>query len=138
MSDIFEAASRKRIRFQSPNGLLTVEDLWRLPLKGNPSQANLDDITKQVFDHLESLGTTRSFVDDVETTTSVDAENSQIAFDILKRVIEVKKAEAAELTRKRDQKELEQRLLQIKHNRANASLENLSDEDLDKMLASCK
>ena len=34
MTQIFKTASRKKLRFVSPQGLLNVEDLWDLPLTG--------------------------------------------------------------------------------------------------------
>ena len=44
MSEIFMKATQKKLRFDSTQGLLTVEDLWDLPLTGTNKKANLDDI----------------------------------------------------------------------------------------------
>lgn len=42
MNEIFEIASRNHVRFNSPQGPLSTEDLWGLPLRhNNPKTANL-------------------------------------------------------------------------------------------------
>ena len=38
--NIFEQATRAKIRYHSPNGLIGVEDLWDLPLTSLNSVAN--------------------------------------------------------------------------------------------------
>ena len=44
--DIFEQASRLKLRFPSPLGTLSTEDLWHLPLTSTTGKANLNDIGK--------------------------------------------------------------------------------------------
>ena len=47
--NIFEMATRKKIRFNSPQGDLSTEDLWDLPLSSKVNgKANLDDIAKDL------------------------------------------------------------------------------------------
>lgn len=51
---MFIKASRTKLRFESPKGLLSVEDLWDLPLISTMGKANLDDIAKTAFQALMS------------------------------------------------------------------------------------
>jgi hypothetical protein len=54
-NNLFEKASRLKLRFSSPAGLLTVEDLWDLPLSAQAKVANLDDIAKGLNKTLEQM-----------------------------------------------------------------------------------
>lgn len=46
MTDIFEIASRRKYRFPSAIGELTVEQLWDLPLTDPKRGATLDNVAK--------------------------------------------------------------------------------------------
>jgi hypothetical protein len=86
---MFEKAARKKIRFDSPQGQLSVEDLFDLPLttKRN-NQANLDDIAIALDKQLKDANTT-SFVKKTITANEI----AKLKFDILLHVIEVRMAE---------------------------------------------
>lgn len=101
MSDIFELASRTRIRFNSPKGALTVEDLWSLPLQSETGKANLDDIGKAFRRELKASE------EESLVTPSSDSNNAaQLGLDIVKRIIKVKQDErdAAKLAGDRAEK----------------------------------
>jgi len=107
--NMFEVASRKKLRFDNPNGgQLSVEDLWDLPLQSE-NKASLDKIAVTLFRKLRD-NEEMSFVSE---TTSTDT-TTQLKFDIVRHVIDTRKAEnatkleaSAKATRK---KELEQAL----------------------------
>lgn len=88
MSDIFELASRTRIRFDSPKGQLTVEDLWSLPLTSETGRANLDDIGKAFRRELKS-----SEEESLVTPPSGSNTEAQLGLDIVKHIIGVKMIE---------------------------------------------
>lgn len=124
---MFEKAVRTKLRFESPMGLISVEDLWDLPLKGG--RANLDDIARNYHKKLKD-SETESFVDE-----GTKDEAIQLRFDILLYIINVKKDEkkaamdAAENKRKKDQ------ILGLIAQKKNEALSNASLEDLEKMVA---
>jgi hypothetical protein len=95
---MFEDAIRQKIRFDSPKGLLTAEDLWDLPLQSTVSgKANLDDIARALHKQLKN-GDDVSFV---STATKSDP-TVQLKFDIVKYVIEQKMKENAVASERQD------------------------------------
>jgi len=90
MTDIFEQAARRKLRFASSVGDLTAEQLWDLPLT-HKSRPNLNELAIATAKELRDLGDF-SFVD-VKPDPRKDVLTLQLA--IQKRVIEVKMAEAA-------------------------------------------
>jgi hypothetical protein len=101
---LFETASRIKLRFDTPKGPATVEQLWDLPLTGKFS---LDSIALSVQQALTDIGQIKSFVDD---TIQTDPE-SELRLAILKYVINVRKAERDLAANERGIREQEQRIL---------------------------
>lgn len=83
---IFEKAVKQKLRFSSDRGLLTVEDLYDLPLKGKA--VSLDNLAKAVNRQLKAEDE-ESFVD----TASSANTTLNLQLDILKHVIAEKVAE---------------------------------------------
>jgi hypothetical protein len=138
METMFVYASRIKLRFNSPRGLLTVEDLWDLPLQSTSGKANLDDIAKALFKKLQE--TEVSFVKPEGTAADDKSEvlRTQVALDIVKHIIAVKIAErdeAAAATRNRQRK---QHILGIIAQKENEALLGSSLDDLRKMLDEIK
>lgn len=86
-TNIFEQASRTKLRFKSSRGNLTVEDLWEIPL--SKGDVNLNDIAKGVNKQLKATEE-ENFVDTTPTRQNAEA---QLALDILKHVIKVRQDE---------------------------------------------
>ena len=84
---MFEKAARLKLRFDTPRGNLTVEDLWDIPLTGQ--QISLDNVAKAVNKGLKA-SEEESFV---AKPSSKDRVLS-LKLDILKHVIRVRLAEA--------------------------------------------
>lgn len=124
---IFEKASRQKLRFDTTIGPLLAEDLWDLPLTASQSRNRmppLNDIA--VLLHRQIQETTISFVD---TDTKADTD-LQLRFDIVKHIIDVKKAERAtalEASAKADRK---QKLLAILARKQDAALEEMTQEEI--------
>lgn len=125
---MFEKASRLKLRFNTPQGALSVEDLWDLPLK-SLRLANLDDIAISLDARLKD--TSVSFVGD-ESPANAEL---RLAFDIVKHVISVRKAEESEKKEAAKKRLQKQSLLKLIAEKEEDSLKEKSVEDLRKMVA---
>ena len=127
----FELAARSKLRFESPKGLLSAEDLWDLPLTSKAGQANLDDIAKNLNRSLKEADGEVSFVKPVVKTS----DTMQAKFDIVKYVIDVKVAERDTAAEAADKAAKKQKLMELIAAKQDAALTALGVEDLQKMLA---
>lgn len=122
-TNIFEVATRQKYRFPY-KGSISVEDMWDLSVTALDSIfKSLNAKAKQVQE--ESL---------LETKTKEDEETA-IKIQIVRHIVGVKQAEATAREKAKENKEMKQRLLEIKASREDKRLEGLSDADLDKMIA---
>lgn len=127
---MFEKAARLKIRFDSPAGQLSVEDLWDLPLTSTVrGKTNLDDLAIHIDKELKET-TTTSFV----KKTTKSNELMKLKFDIVLKVIEVKQAEADVEATKRTNADRKQKLLAILAEKQDADLKGKSAEDLQKLI----
>ena len=127
---MFEKAARMKLRFSTPKGNLSVEDLWDLPLAGKDGTANLDDLAKEFYKKHRD-GEELSFVKTVkkaETTT-------KLQLDIVLRIIEVRLEEEERRKQAVVNKEKKDRILSIMAEKENASLKEASMDELRRMLA---
>lgn len=127
---MFQKASRKKLRFESPQGLLSVEDLWDLPLQ-SPKAANLDDIAKALFRKVKDQDDV-SFV--VKSKTQDDT--LQLKFDIVKHIIDVRLAEAEIAETAKANKMKKQQILAIIAAKESEALMGSSLDELRKMAES--
>ncbi len=126
---MFEKASRLKLRFETSRGILATEDLWDLPLS-SVRGTNLDELAIGLNRQLKD-SQTESFV----AANPRKDEVLELKFEIVKRVIEVKLAEAAQAKLAADKKAQKQRLLEIIARKQDQQLESTSLEDLQKMVA---
>jgi len=121
---MFEKASRKKLRFKHTKGMISVEELWDLPLK-----PDLDNLAKASYQKLQS--SVKSFVDKRKPRENAD---EQLRLDLLKHVIGVKIDEienAEKLAAKKAQKE---RILDIIEEKEDEKLASKSVSELKKMI----
>lgn len=129
--NIFEQATRAKLRFSTPNGLIGVEDLWDLPLTSTAKRANLDDIARGLDTVLKNSASV-SFVNGVSETNA----EAKLAFDVVLHVIKVRLAEQAAAKAAADTREKKQKIMAIIERKQEESLSAASIEDLQQMLAS--
>lgn len=131
MTANLDFALRNKLRWDSPKGPLSIEELWELPLtSATGTRANLDDIAVALHKSLES-GTTVSFVN----TEAKPDETARIKFDIVKHIIDVKVEERKAAATARENAEKKQRIMAIIAERQEQDLKNLPMEELTKLLA---
>ena len=123
INELFIMATRRKFRFPF-KGQVSVEDLWDMSVR------DLDSVFKLLNSQIkqaneESLLTTKSKED-----TILEA---QIA--IVKYIVQVKQDDAAQAQNQMVQAEKKRRIMEIIANKQDAALQNLSVEELQKMLA---
>lgn len=129
---MFEKASRKKLRFNTVKGDVTVEDLWDLPLTSRDS-FNLDTVAKELNKAVKDSGE-ESFV--VKKTGANVA--LELKFDIVKYIIKVRLEEVAAKTQTAENKVKREKLLTIIADIEDTALKGESIEDLKKMAEELK
>ncbi len=125
---MFEKAVRLKLRFPSPQGGLTMEDLWDLPLTSNRA-ANLNSIAKTISRQLKAEGE-EDFVNPKSGADTV----LQLQLDIVKHVIQVKQTENEDSRALADRRQKKERLLEIIAKKQDQDLEGKSVEELTAMV----
>jgi uncharacterized protein (UPF0305 family) len=123
--NIFEQASRNKLRFDTAKGQLAAEDLWDLPLTNKGT--NLDDIAVRLHAALRDTGV--SFVKPASNTNSVN----QLRFDIVKHIIDVKMAERDAAAAAADRKQKKDRILELISKKQDQELEGKSLDELTQL-----
>jgi hypothetical protein len=122
---LFESATRKKFRFASPRGELTVEQLWDVPLLSSDG-LNLDSIAKAVNKDLKAA-TEESFV---ATGRSPAHGVIEAKLNIVKRVIEVKLNEQAEAKKRAENKAKRDKLIGALAAKQDGKFEKMSEKQL--------
>lgn len=126
--NIFEEASRLKLRFESPRGELTVENLWDLPLSSTvANKPNLDDLAKGLNRQLKSTDDT-SFVNPKSNVNAI----LQLKFDLVLHVLRTKQAENSAALQRR---ELEERRNKLREALASKEEQALTSKTADEIRA---
>jgi hypothetical protein len=122
MSEMFEKAARLKLRFDF-RGMLSAEDLWDLALK------DLDTIYK-------ALSARAKFSEDsLMQTKTRDDEEVALKIEIVKYVFAAKLAEKEAREKAAERREKKQKLLEVLEQKQNSKLQDMSEEDLQKMIS---
>lgn len=124
---MFEQATKMKLRFDSPMGQLTTEDVWDLPLTGR--KFSLDDLAKSLNRQIKEAEE-ESFV--VKRTSANQTLN--LKFDIVKHVIQVKMDEAEVKDQAAKKKAEKARILEIISQKENEALQSKSLDELKALL----
>lgn len=129
---IFEQAARLKLRFETPKGLLSAEDLWDLPLTSNAGKANLDDLAR-AYDKEVKEEAKVSFVNPTQSKSNAVAE---LKFNIVLRIIQVRVEENQKRLDAEDRAEKRRQIQGIIERKQNEALEGKSLEELQKLINS--
>lgn len=124
--NLFECATRNKIRFATLRGEITTEHLWDVPLRSNDG-FNLDAIARTCSKALKDA-TEESFVATTRTAASARLETS---LELVKYVIAAKLSDEA-LAKKRAENRVEkEKLLALLAEKQDGKLSKLSEKDLE-------
>lgn len=121
--NIFEQASRLKLRYQTSKGLVSTEDLWDLAL------TSLDELAKSLNKQVKELAE-ESFIE-VKSTAN---EKLELAFEVVKHVIRVKLAEKQERELAKEKAAKRQQIMELINQKKNEQLSQMNVADLENML----
>lgn len=122
-NELFIKATRANFQFPF-RGMINVIDLWDLSLP------NLDSVFKALNSAVK-----KSEEESLLNTKSKEDEELSVKIDIVKYIVNVKLAEKQAREDAKKNAEMRQKLLAIKAQRQDEALNNMSNKELDKMLA---
>ena len=120
--NLFEIATRNRYRFNY-KGVMTVEDLWSLRVE------DLDAIFKMLNRQKKT-----SDEDSLLATKSAEDQDLANKIDIVRYIVSVKLAEAAERVSAAEKKAQRDKIMEIVAKKKDKALEDMGIEDLMKKL----
>jgi cytochrome P450 len=122
--NIFEAASRKKLRFDF-NGQISVEQLW------SATMPSLTDYEQQLTEVVEGYGkaTRRS-----RKAKTVAQEQNELRLDIVTHILDVREAEQVEAETAQANKAHNQKILELIQGKKENELQGKSIEELEAML----
>lgn len=126
---MFEIATRKKIRFASNKGELSVEQLWDLPLSSTRS-LDLDTIAKGLAREIRAAEE-ESFV---RPRTKSNTELT-LKLEIVKHIINTKLAESEAASRRRQASEEKARLMEMLERKREEKLGQMTEEEIQARLA---
>ena len=125
---MYKKAAKLKLRFESKRGLLTVEDLWDLPLT-HANGVSLDAVARKVNKQLK-VSEEESFV-----TVKDDASTIlELKLSIVKDLIADKLAEKKEAETRVEKKARKEKILAALARKEDETLGSLSADELKKML----
>ncbi len=128
--DIFEFASRNKLRFPSSRGELTVEQLWDVPLRSGDG-FNLNAVAKAANEAVKAANE-ENFV---ETTRTAAHTRIETTLEVVKHVIEVKLADEAAAKKRAENKIKREKLLTALAEKQDGKLSEMSERELKKQIA---
>lgn len=121
---IYKEASRRKLRFTTIKGQLSVEQLWQL------SVTDLDELAVELEKAYQKSDSSKSFI---KVKTSAD-KTAKLMFDIVLDVLQTKVEEQENSLKAMETKAHNEKILGLIAKKQEASLEGLSIEELEKQL----
>ena len=121
-AELFIEATKKNYQFPF-RGMINIIDLWELSVQ------NLDLVFKSL-----NADCKKSEEESLLSAQTKESEELSEKIEIVKYIVNEKLAEKKAKEDAKKNREMKQRLLEIKAKRQDAALEGLSDAELDKMI----
>ena len=121
---LFEIATRNKIRFSTPRGNLSVEDLWDL------SRGDLDTLYR-------GLAETNKVANEeglIKTKPTSAQKALSISLELVKRIFEVKEEERAERAAAAERREKREKIMSLIEKKKDEGLQALDVAELQKQL----
>ena len=128
----FEQATRGNVTFESTKGLLTIQDVWQLPMESKNS-VSLDSLSREINKQLKETEE-ESFIAK-KTPKNVLL---QLKMDLVLRIIEVCMEETEARKQASNIKAEEQELLELRAELEKESKKKMTLEEIDAKLATLK
>jgi len=128
---MFEKITRKKVRFESPRGLLSIEDVWDLPLR--KGMLTLDDMAKNLSKELRD--NEESFVSDKKEVKIIIMK---LKFKAIKHIIGVKLKDEEACKKKVENKKKYETIVDVLAEKERKDLKGQSDKALRKRLKKYK
>ena len=122
-TNIFEVATRNGFRFNF-KGMISVEDLWALNVR------DLDSVFKILNSQLKQVN--EESLLDVKTKQDQELDTK---IEIVKYIVKVKQEEENMKLKAKEQKEKKQKIMEILATKQESNLQNMSEDELKKMLS---
>lgn len=126
--NMFEKAARQKLRFESPKGMMSVEDVWDLPLK-HQSRFDLDTLAKGLNRAIKQ-NEEESFVEEPSASNSL----LHTKMDIVKHIIEVRRKERDASAKASETRARNEKIKAIIERKQDEALESRSEQELLAML----
>jgi len=123
MSNLFEKATRKKLRFDIPQGFCSVEDLWDCSLKTLNSLAiKLNKLVKESEEE--------DFLKEVPRPVTT----SKTEFDIVLYILNVKKEEKLARITAKEKKANKEKLLSALARKEDEAIDNMTEAEIKKAI----
>ena len=129
--NMFEKAVRQKLRFDTPRGQLTVEDLWTIPVD-SPKDVSLNSIAVEL--HKQINDNEISFVKKVSTKQ----ELNNLRFEIVKYVIDTRIEGLEKMIQKREKDAEIKTLERLLAQKNVEKMENMTAEEIQKRIDELK
>lgn len=128
--EIFKKASKRKLRFSTPRGPLSVEQLWDL---------NVEEIRQLVIMAREEAKKSSGEINDSELSfldspVKTKATDNELRFEILKDIYLTKKAADEKAQKRAETKRNNQKILDLIARKQDEALEKMSISELEEML----
>lgn len=128
--DIFEYASKHKLRFSSVAGLLITEQLWDLPLTAKNGMS-LNQVAINTNKQLKELGE-ENFV---SSTPDARKKPLEVSLEILKHIIAVRQDEANAAKERAEKTARRTKLIAALERKDAESIDGMTKEQIEKELA---